>query len=257
MNWRVGSAPIGKSSDRHVADPPGQSSTLIHTYNARFFLRKGEEVTRDAEIISRAGEHLRVRNVDGVELIDHVIELGRRRPLTRIFHQGSQWLARNGLICQNLCTTLQQISALRSVLRHRLTPALAGPCAFELGLHLTHSYGYGLGSSPALKHTCPAPSSGVPDEISGLAGVEKSLDGKSQGIQLEPPPFNDSRYALCAERVHDGQGLDLLLIVQVFTVENRAIRLERGPDDERIIKAVPPALGQVNDAQTASQRGLD
>ena len=54
------------------------------TYNARVFLRKGDEVTRDAGIISRGREHLNTRVLDGVELIDHVIELGRRRSIAGI-----------------------------------------------------------------------------------------------------------------------------------------------------------------------------
>jgi len=57
---------------------PAGKGTLV-TYNARVFLRRGDEVTRDAELISRAREHLQIRLVDGIELIDHVIELGKRQ----------------------------------------------------------------------------------------------------------------------------------------------------------------------------------
>ena len=53
-------------------------------YNARIFLRKGDEVTRDAEMISRARDHLKTRILNGVELIDHAIELGKRRTIAGI-----------------------------------------------------------------------------------------------------------------------------------------------------------------------------
>ena len=56
----------------------------IVTYNARFFLRRGDEVTRDAEIVSRARGHVATRFVDGVELIDHVTELGKRQPIAGV-----------------------------------------------------------------------------------------------------------------------------------------------------------------------------
>ena len=50
----------------------------------RLFLRRGEEVTRDSEIIARARDHLTIRIVDGVELIDHVTELGKRAPIAGV-----------------------------------------------------------------------------------------------------------------------------------------------------------------------------
>ncbi len=56
----------------------------VVTYNARLFLRKGDEVTQDAEIIARARAHLNIRDVEGVELIDHVTELGKRHPIAGI-----------------------------------------------------------------------------------------------------------------------------------------------------------------------------
>lgn len=70
--------------DEVVGEGARADRGAVVTYNARFFLRKGDEVTRDAEIISRAREHLRVRDVDGVELIDHVTELGKRRPIAGV-----------------------------------------------------------------------------------------------------------------------------------------------------------------------------
>jgi FKBP-type peptidyl-prolyl cis-trans isomerase len=63
---------------------PEANKGSVVTYNARGFLRKGDEVTRDPEIISRAREHLKIRILDGVELIDHVTELGRRRTIPGI-----------------------------------------------------------------------------------------------------------------------------------------------------------------------------
>lgn len=54
------------------------------TYNARFFLRQGDEVTHDTKIISKAREHLATRFIDGVELIDHVIRLGRRESIAGV-----------------------------------------------------------------------------------------------------------------------------------------------------------------------------
>lgn len=56
----------------------------VVTYNARFFLRQGDEVTRDTEIISRAQEHLITRFINGVELIDHVIWLGKRQSIAGV-----------------------------------------------------------------------------------------------------------------------------------------------------------------------------
>lgn len=56
----------------------------VVTYNARVFLRKGDEVTQDASIISRARAHLKIRIIEGAELIDHVTELGKRRSIAGI-----------------------------------------------------------------------------------------------------------------------------------------------------------------------------
>ena len=56
----------------------------VVTYNARIFLRKGDEVTQDTSIILRARAHLKTRIIDGAELIDHVTELGKRRPIAGI-----------------------------------------------------------------------------------------------------------------------------------------------------------------------------
>ncbi len=67
----VGEGPVAEKGDRV-------------TYNARFFLRRGDDVTPDAEILSRARAHCVSRFVDGVKLIDHVTALGRRQTLAGI-----------------------------------------------------------------------------------------------------------------------------------------------------------------------------
>jgi FKBP-type peptidyl-prolyl cis-trans isomerase (trigger factor) len=53
-------------------------------YNARFFLRRGDEVTFDAKTIARCGDQLATRIVEGVELIDHETEIGRRRVIAGV-----------------------------------------------------------------------------------------------------------------------------------------------------------------------------
>ena len=70
--------------DEVIGEGPKAENGTVVAYNARVFLRRGDEVTRDAEIISRAREQLRTRTIDGVELIDHVTELGRRRSIAGI-----------------------------------------------------------------------------------------------------------------------------------------------------------------------------
>lgn len=61
-----------------IGEGPESVKGSIVTYNARFFLRRGDEVTRDGDIIMRARDHVTTRVVDGIELIDHVTELGKR-----------------------------------------------------------------------------------------------------------------------------------------------------------------------------------
>ncbi len=70
--------------DETVGRGPVAEKGAVVTYNARIFLRRGDEVTRDADIISRAREHVNIREVEGCELIDHVTELGKRRPIAGI-----------------------------------------------------------------------------------------------------------------------------------------------------------------------------
>ena len=47
-------------------------------------MRKGDEVTQDASIISRARAHVQIRTINDVEVIDHVTELGKRRTIPGI-----------------------------------------------------------------------------------------------------------------------------------------------------------------------------
>jgi len=67
-----------------VGEGPGAERGDRVTYNARFFLRRGDEVTQDGEILSRARAHCASRLVDGVELIDHVTTLGRRQSIAGV-----------------------------------------------------------------------------------------------------------------------------------------------------------------------------
>ena len=60
--------------------PMAERGSIV-TYNARFFLRRGDEVTADDDIIAKARDRVTTRIVDGVELIDHETELGKRRPI--------------------------------------------------------------------------------------------------------------------------------------------------------------------------------
>ncbi len=67
-----------------VGDGQGADRGDRVTYNARFFLHRGDEVTQDTEILSRARAHCASRLVDGVELVDHVTTLGRRQAIAGV-----------------------------------------------------------------------------------------------------------------------------------------------------------------------------
>ena len=56
----------------------------VVTYNARFFLRRGEEVTRDALSIAAYRSSLNIRTIGDVELIDHTTILGKRQPIAGV-----------------------------------------------------------------------------------------------------------------------------------------------------------------------------
>ncbi len=78
-----------------VGEGPVADKGALVIYNARFFLRRGEEVTQDAGIISRARAHLRTRIVDGFELIDHETELGKRQTIAGV-EKSLYGMKRNG-----------------------------------------------------------------------------------------------------------------------------------------------------------------
>ena len=60
--------------------PPAERGSQV-VYNARFFLRRGDEVTRDASSIALYRERLPLRVIEDVELIDHTTVLGRRQSI--------------------------------------------------------------------------------------------------------------------------------------------------------------------------------
>lgn len=63
---------------------PGAEKNCVIIYNARMFLRRGEEVTRDSQAIILYRSRLNTRFIDGVELIDHTTTLGKRQPIAGI-----------------------------------------------------------------------------------------------------------------------------------------------------------------------------
>jgi hypothetical protein len=71
-----------------ISDIPGigpkaiKGSSII--YNARFFLRQGEEVTRDAHSIAMYPDRLPIRIVEDVALIDHATTLGKRQSIAAV-----------------------------------------------------------------------------------------------------------------------------------------------------------------------------
>ena len=71
-----------------LADEPGDGPTASKgatvVYNARFYLRRGEEVTMDHRSIALYRDRLPVRRIDDVEVIDHQTLLGRRDPIAGV-----------------------------------------------------------------------------------------------------------------------------------------------------------------------------
>ena len=53
-------------------------------YAARMFLSRGDEVTRDAQLIENDTGYLQTKEIDGVRLILHPVEIGRRRTIAGI-----------------------------------------------------------------------------------------------------------------------------------------------------------------------------
>ena len=68
-----------------IEDIPGRGAKAEKgfqiVYNARFFLRHGDEVTNDLRSIALYREHLNIRQIGSVELIDHTTILGKRQPI--------------------------------------------------------------------------------------------------------------------------------------------------------------------------------
>jgi hypothetical protein len=68
-----------------VEDIPGRGAKAEKgcqiVYNARFFLRRGDEVTNDPRSIVLYRDQLNIRQIGGVELIDHTTILGKRQPI--------------------------------------------------------------------------------------------------------------------------------------------------------------------------------
>lgn len=66
-----------------ISEIPGSGTEAVKgaevTYNARLYLRRGDEVTFDAHSIAEYGDRLETRFIDGAELIDHMVMLGKRR----------------------------------------------------------------------------------------------------------------------------------------------------------------------------------
>ena len=53
-------------------------------YAVRLFLRRGDEVSRDAELIAAAAGHLETQVIDGAERVLHSVELGKRQAIAGI-----------------------------------------------------------------------------------------------------------------------------------------------------------------------------
>ncbi len=68
-----------------IEDIPGHGPSAQRgfevIYNARFFLRKGDEVTWDFQSIELYRDRLTTRAIEGVQLIDHTTILGKRRTI--------------------------------------------------------------------------------------------------------------------------------------------------------------------------------
>lgn len=62
-----------------ICDGTAASKGSKVRYSARFYLRRGDEVTPDYKSIAAYGERIATRFVDGVELIEHVTTLGKRQ----------------------------------------------------------------------------------------------------------------------------------------------------------------------------------
>ena len=70
--------------DDRAGNGPVAVKGAVVTYNARFFLRRGDEVRPDALSIATYGSRLNTRIIDGVEVVDHVTTLGRRQSIAGV-----------------------------------------------------------------------------------------------------------------------------------------------------------------------------
>lgn len=73
---------------RLLDEVPGDGPIAVEgatvVFNARLFLRRGEEVTGDPGILSRPGPTVPKRSIGGVDLVDHVTVLGRRHTIAGV-----------------------------------------------------------------------------------------------------------------------------------------------------------------------------
>lgn len=80
---------MSRSSDidvlsESIAAGPGATRGSHIKYSARFYLRRGDEVTPDFASIARYGNRVPTRDVEGVKLIEHSTILGKRQPIAGI-----------------------------------------------------------------------------------------------------------------------------------------------------------------------------
>ena len=64
-------------------DAPAVKGSRVK-YCARMYLRKGDEVSFDSEMISNYPEHLTMKVIEGTELVEHTLEIGKRHAIAGI-----------------------------------------------------------------------------------------------------------------------------------------------------------------------------
>ncbi len=70
--------------EESVGSGPCAAAGATVVYNARLYLRRGDEVTADRDLIERSGDRLSSRQVEDAELVDHRLVLGKRRAIAAI-----------------------------------------------------------------------------------------------------------------------------------------------------------------------------